>query len=118
MGDNQFKMRAWDKKFKRMLELSDNCFVFHSEDWSFTDQACTVMENKNGSYILLLRTGLKDKNDVEIYHGDILRFTNVRAAAPFVIMWDCNGAKFTEYSPRDAVEIIGSIYEDPGLLRS
>jgi uncharacterized phage protein (TIGR01671 family) len=69
--------------------------------------------------VLMQYTGLKDKNGVEIYEGDIVRFLDIDGVdsvtevefreggfypfAPDFIHW-CN------------VEVIGNIYENPELL--
>jgi len=60
-------------------------------------------------------TGMYDKNGVEIYEGDILRFDSPISKS-FVIEWnDTNGA-WTQFSPRNRASVIGNIHENPELL--
>ena len=75
---------------------------------------------------LMQYTGLKDKNGVEIYEGDILRIgSSLIEEVKWVGVGDWVGAKqpmvgFISYEtiyPKP-IEVIGNIYENPELLRS
>ena len=67
-------------------------------------------------------TGLLDRNNVEIYEGDILK-TDVRAGNMKVIYFDTYASFMLEYKgllyPLNEgadIELIGNIYENPELL--
>lgn len=77
----------------------------------------------SGRYSILGRwqfTGLKDKNDREIYEGDIVEF----GAGPYRVVYEKGcyyvhtsyDSEFLHVIKESYVEIIGNIYENPELL--
>lgn len=121
--NKEIKFRVWDKTinymdsrvrvshFKGIVEVLDS--------WS------TWRELKNGEYELMQYTGLKDKNGVEIYEGDIVRSKNgtLGLTNEHVVEWndfykrfDPMGADESCFN-RDNCEVIGNIYESPELLK-
>lgn len=121
----EIKFRAWDKKEKVMYARAgitphdDYCYAVKSKSggstwFEFVDEHIKKYDGYYPSDIELMQyTGLKDKNGVEIYEGDIYRFYSPSFEKTFTseIKWmfdptmlDCDG------------EVIGNIYENPELL--
>ena len=139
------KFRAWDKKEKRMskpFEIGDltgyegegGSWVFYQErdgddTFDFSNNNKSLLSNIE----LLQYTGLKDKNKIEGYFSDIVKFqftTSKCYGNPTTIdlvgeikenshCHSCIMVKSKEYNIDNIFngEIIGNIYENPELLK-
>jgi uncharacterized phage protein (TIGR01671 family) len=121
--------RAWNKVTNTM-----HLFINSVDNWSFNYLNQDV-------FIWLQFTGLKDKNNVEIYEGDILQIHDPELddgmgpnykrrlvewkSGAFILEWDYGEYDITYlgwalewFSQRDmTVEIIGNQYEHPHLIK-
>jgi uncharacterized phage protein (TIGR01671 family) len=123
----EIKFRAWDTLDKRWLNLWQ--FLF-----SATGEIMAVKELGKEQYGLhqvdiVQFTGLKDKNGKEIYEGDILDMGRKHLATIAQVVWADKMVAFVAASPDSFLnlsntgamcegkcEVIGNIYESPGLL--
>lgn len=73
-------------------------------------------------FFLMQYTGLKDIKNKEIYEGDILKYLNYKGYEEIIEVWwdnDMAGFNFGNRNLsfiKNKLEIIGNIYENPGLL--
>lgn len=123
----EIKFRAWLKEHKTMVNVAEidvnNQLIYH---YGFDDFEGNF-ENFN-SIELLQYTGLKDKNENEIYEGDIVKL-RANHGIGVVKYYDEWGAFVVEYiKPRplavlgmnyykEDIEVIGNIYENPELIK-
>ena len=121
----EIKFRAWDTENNEMCQI-DAVFLDDGDvEGRRPSGGAAVLEK--GEYTLMQYTGLKDRNGVEIYEGDI--FDNGRVKG--VVVWDNNGywtvnvindKKWVPEHYRlvtygDNYEVIGNIHENPELLK-
>ena len=130
------KFRAWIKTEKRMIETDDLLDIDYENEVVTTQQVYFEnglpddrdLDNFIFEEIELMQsTGLKDKNDKEVFVGDIIKCTRgclhevyiekeyggtYFGGMPAVYLKDLReGYGWTEHE-----EIIGNIYENPELL--
>lgn len=115
----EIKFRAWDNRKKQILNYG-----------SLVDCAFFYMCN-SCDYEVMQYTGLKDKQGVEIYEGDIVEFITFGFDVErFVTVIEFKNASFrlkngrnlfyfgqTDFTKLDDCRVIGNIYENPELLK-
>lgn len=123
------KFRAWDKRKNVMRDVAVLHFTKNGKT-NFIEYWINPTELKSyhvRNIELMQSTGLKDKNGVDVYQGDIIRCTR---GCPHEVIWlEKYGGTFfggmpawylsglsNGYSWTGREEVIGNIYENSELL--
>ncbi|UBM05158.1 YopX family protein [Enterococcus mundtii] len=127
------KFRVWDKNNKCMHEVRS---IWIGDDFPLNSHVVYSLGNTVEVIFddieLMQATGLKDKNGVEIFEGDIIKNSNgstgyvtyLQQEAGFVVVLKKSDYRLghrntgESYAEATSHEVIGNIYENPELLDS
>ena len=121
----EIKFRAWDKESKRFTN-----YALLDDKAMFFEKHLGTWKPSTDRFVLMQYTGLKDKNGVEIYEGDIVKAVSFARCIGFIkylpeksafVLWDYEKLPYRDdfvYLSQfeDGFEILGNIYENPELM--
>ena len=132
--NREFEFRIYDKLEKVMLTydnwggiVDENYEKYYSDEWYpcydlLTNLFCLDVHIGKDRYIVMQYTGLKDKNGVKIFEGDIVMFDYewTKPNETGVITWNKNTASFqikghipsSSMKHLSNMKVIGNIYEN------
>lgn len=127
----EIKFRAWDKELEEwtnysISNINGNIIDFYNKEEGFWES-----DREGEQFTLCQYTGLKDKNNREIYEGDVIKAISFARWVGVAKYSDENQAfifddldkkyrgKSTVFMNQfdDGFEILGNIYENPKLLK-
>jgi len=122
----EIKFRAWDVKNQTWIDINGLSIWFglHPDSGSVygvTEQG-NLREYPINEVALMQYTGIKDRNGVEIYEGDIIKVASNAVATiiyftPYAQFIGQQGNFLMDLNDGNRYEVIGNIYENPELLK-
>ena len=123
----EIKFRAWDKVLKDWIPGGKEFSLLGEailHGGLFEEYSKDVYKRLYEDVVITQYTGLKDKNDIEIYEGDVIKQLGIKYYVNMTlgIWW---GTRFKSrgqmelYLLLDAehtAEVVGNIYENPKLI--
>ena len=122
----EIKFRVWSNFFEQMyyFDFENNIEVRSGHLWIVHEEG--AVSSKSPSIKIMQYTGLKDRNDKEIYEGDLVAVADYASwEGLYKVIWDEENSMYMiedAYGDREKLcefeeyLVKGNIYENPELL--
>jgi len=114
--NREIKFRAWDVESPCMITWDEI-----QNQWDIEGYTQSIF--KNDHYICMQFTGLKDKNGIEIFEGDVLKLSNGELGEVtyfsnrcFYFISKFRASVLWELFNFYNIEVIGNIFDNPDLI--
>lgn len=125
----EIKFRAWDKTESEWIDIKYlrfefNDFWYLQEQDEYENEIDPPYFSGDEDFELMQYTGLKDKNGVDIYEGDVVEYAGKRYLVEWEdYMFNLKGfyepyldIPYSAFSEELEFEVVGNAYEHPHLL--